>query len=643
MACPSVPSPQVREILRVCPLAVSLPYLESEEDLQRLLGYQGYQLLFAETVSSKERPAYYLAADSKSKTVLLGVRGTNSLHDVLTDLAAVPVKWPPEDYHEATKPPKRADEIPSSESFSSLEGTKEVLPTDKGQYVHAGMGRAAMWLFKEVIFCLQSFSEKGYKVLTTGHSLAAGVVTLLSILLRPYIPELQCFAYATPACMGELLGDSCRDYVTSVVLAHDVVPRASVAATRKLVQDLDQFKPIWNKMWEEDKAHTSDRLKGIWTPRLRHTGTFKRNLVTENERVQLDQIFQIFRQPLSSMISVCPASPTGSGPTASLSCTGEQITSDQRETNPSSYSFGSDENFSSDSSTCADDDHAPNLLSERGDENDVGRLSLDTDSAGASSEHVKIRTGQIEPDGKTRIPVTMCDVSLAIPGTIVHIFFHRGLPEAIYIAANHPSLNRIELSQNMFEDHKSERYIRCLQTILRSRKSLAKPLNWDPFSFDGLCACCQHDFTWASTSHSLAQQALDRHNCSRCGRVVCTSCSSHSTPLPVYGISSPVRVCDACYYNVADIDNTDWSRDEGRRSQGDDETSDFPMASDRESTSFAKNLCRDVHLSERCDADIEPYCESSAVSSTPSRCSASFKRKSSDGLPDSPRPSKHAC
>lgn len=60
-------------------------------------------------------------------------------------------------------------------------------------------------------------------------------------------------------------------------------------------------------------------------------------------------------------------------------------------------------------------------------------------------------------------------------------------------------------------------------------------------------SCCASLFTWASTSHTEAQAARDKHNCRACGCLVCGPCSKRRIPIPTVGISSPVRVCDRCY------------------------------------------------------------------------------------------------
>jgi hypothetical protein len=51
--CPRVPDEQLRVLLEYCVLGCQLPYLEDEQDLQRLLHLRKYHLLFSELTSEK--------------------------------------------------------------------------------------------------------------------------------------------------------------------------------------------------------------------------------------------------------------------------------------------------------------------------------------------------------------------------------------------------------------------------------------------------------------------------------------------------------------------------------------------------------------------------------------------------------------
>ena len=79
-----------------------------------------------------------------------------------------------------------------------------------------------------------------YGLVLTGHSLGAGAAALLSIILRPIYPQLQCFAFSPP---GGLISSSAAEYTESfclsVIVGHDLVPRLSLPALEKLMNQVE--------------------------------------------------------------------------------------------------------------------------------------------------------------------------------------------------------------------------------------------------------------------------------------------------------------------------------------------------------------------------------------------------------------------
>lgn len=50
--------------------------------------------------------------------------------------------------------------------------------------------------------CLQASPElQSYELVVVGHSLGAGIASLLALLLRPMFPKLRCFAFSPPGCV----------------------------------------------------------------------------------------------------------------------------------------------------------------------------------------------------------------------------------------------------------------------------------------------------------------------------------------------------------------------------------------------------------------------------------------------------------
>ncbi|XP_022599250.1 sn1-specific diacylglycerol lipase beta [Seriola dumerili] len=145
---------------------------------------------------------FFVALDHKREAVLVAVRGTLSLRDVLTDLSA------------------ECENLP-------IEGVCGAC------YGHKGMCQAAGYIYKKLVndgILNQAFSvAPEYKLVITGHSLGAGTASLLAILLRNSFPTLQCYAFSPPGgLLSKALADYSKDFVLSVVLGKDLVPRLSI-------------------------------------------------------------------------------------------------------------------------------------------------------------------------------------------------------------------------------------------------------------------------------------------------------------------------------------------------------------------------------------------------------------------------------
>lgn len=97
-----------------------------------------------------------------------------------------------------------------------------------GGYVHNGLLRAAEWVFAAEIEILRELVVKNpsYTLTFAGHSLGAGVVTLLTIIVIKNLEKLgnikrnriRCFAYAPARSMSLNLAVRYADVINSVVL-----------------------------------------------------------------------------------------------------------------------------------------------------------------------------------------------------------------------------------------------------------------------------------------------------------------------------------------------------------------------------------------------------------------------------------------
>ncbi|XP_056463042.1 diacylglycerol lipase-alpha isoform X2 [Gadus chalcogrammus] len=172
---------------------------------------------------------FFVAVDHGTKKVVISIRGTLTPKDALTDLT----------------------------------GDSERLPVEEQQgnwLGHKGMVYSAEYIKKKLeqeMILSQAFGRdlgKGtmhYGLVIVGHSLGAGTAAILSFMLRPQYPSLQCYSYSPP---GGLLSEDAmeysKDFVTSVVLGKDLVPRIGLSQLegfrRHLLEVLQKSnKPKW--------------------------------------------------------------------------------------------------------------------------------------------------------------------------------------------------------------------------------------------------------------------------------------------------------------------------------------------------------------------------------------------------------------
>ncbi|KAL9357940.1 hypothetical protein Peur_051193 [Populus x canadensis] len=166
--------------------------------------------------SSVMRPGYYIAIDPRKKLVILGIRGTHTVYDLITDIV------------------------------SSSDG--EV--TFEGYSTHFGTTEAARWFLSHEMGTIRKCLEKyeGFRLRLVGHSLGAAIASLLAIMLRKKSPKELGFSpdivtavgYASPPCVSKELAESCSDFVINVVMKDDIIPRLSAASLERLRKEILQ-------------------------------------------------------------------------------------------------------------------------------------------------------------------------------------------------------------------------------------------------------------------------------------------------------------------------------------------------------------------------------------------------------------------
>ena len=266
-------STEYASLFEVAPLALNAVYEETLVDMQRCGANHGYSLLFGDTQTDVGRPAFAvfakrrvaavaaaehtnggestaaaaaaagdpadepLDADSTTRPagiVILAVRGTNDLSDAIIDARCEGVRF---DW--GGSPPAPGADNGDEEGGSGC------------GWAHRGILEAAQWLLAQVLIPLRQLASGGHTIQLCGHSLGAGVASVLTILLKPHLPNVKCIGFATPSVIaGEPLLSTSYEYMTSVILRRDAIPRATIQSIRALLSELAAFDSA--RKWRRD-------------------------------------------------------------------------------------------------------------------------------------------------------------------------------------------------------------------------------------------------------------------------------------------------------------------------------------------------------------------------------------------------------
>lgn len=97
---------------------------------------------------------------------------------------------------------------------------------------------AARWIARQAIPCLSKAIEQfpEYEVKVIGHSMGAGIATILTYILRENekMSSSTCIAFGPAACMTWDLAESGKDFVTTIVNRNDLVPSLGIVSAAKL-------------------------------------------------------------------------------------------------------------------------------------------------------------------------------------------------------------------------------------------------------------------------------------------------------------------------------------------------------------------------------------------------------------------------
>ena len=165
---------------------------------------------------------FMVTVDHRFKSIVISIRGSGSIPDLITDLSAQP---------------KVMADVFATENLS------------KEFKAHGGMAQSALYIYRKLTeenILHKAFTRcDNYKIVVTGHSLGAGIATVLGFFLRTKYPQTFVFAYGPPGGLINFAAwKESKKFICSVVVGHDVVARLSL-------RSIYQFREIMRCTLEE--------------------------------------------------------------------------------------------------------------------------------------------------------------------------------------------------------------------------------------------------------------------------------------------------------------------------------------------------------------------------------------------------------
>jgi hypothetical protein len=230
--------------------------LPDEKTIKEAFEELGFYLLRHDKIALPGSVSHYVAISKERKLAVIGVKGTSSFEDLLTDMCGQAVS------HELEGP-----FVPG--------GPTEIR-------CHEGVILASRRLADDLTTLLEEFVlPQGYRVLLTGHSLGAGVACLCSLILRSRFQSLlndsdgkllKVLAFASPPVLDYDAALASKPFVTVIVNNSDMIPRSSLS---NVLVTNEFIKSVGKKLEE----------KGLIPKDLKSTKAFMQMLKGDDEMI----------------------------------------------------------------------------------------------------------------------------------------------------------------------------------------------------------------------------------------------------------------------------------------------------------------------------------------------------------------------
>lgn len=177
-----------------------------------------YDIIYVTFEAQVSEPAFFVAVDYEKEKIIVAIRGTMSLQDIITDLNA---------------------------------NNERLFPNDEDRkewYAHRGIAHAAFYIKKRLQDdrilerALHHDIDRNtdrFQIVLTGHSLGGAAAAILAVLLRDEYPDLICYSFSPPSgLLSESVAEYTQLFVTTIVYGKEFTIRLGIHQMDRMRHDV---------------------------------------------------------------------------------------------------------------------------------------------------------------------------------------------------------------------------------------------------------------------------------------------------------------------------------------------------------------------------------------------------------------------
>lgn len=180
---------------------------------ERRLRAHNYEIIYVSYRVSVNVVPFLVAADHSKQSIVVALRGSMSISDMVTDMNG------------------QADKLPIDNCPDDWLGHKGIIRAA----LHVKTLLVNEHILSRAFNCRPDLGSPNYNLILCGHSLGAGAAAILGILLRPLYPNLKAYLYSPPGGILSMPAvEYTKEFSFGIILGNDTVPRLGLAQLERL-------------------------------------------------------------------------------------------------------------------------------------------------------------------------------------------------------------------------------------------------------------------------------------------------------------------------------------------------------------------------------------------------------------------------